>query len=549
MRVLLIVSSFNSLSQKVYVRLKEKNYIVSVDYALSDELMIKEVQRFKPDIILCPFLNKFIPNQIFEKTPTFIVHPGVIGDRGSNSLDLAILEDKKTWGIVILKANENFDGGDIYSYKNFTMPINKSKASIYRNEATNCAIKAIDELFINLKNKEFSPIKQILNPLHKKITQNDRKINWQEDSSDTIIKKINASDSSPGVKDNLLGKECYLYCAFKEESLKAKPKEIIAKRDGAICIGTIDKAIWITHLKEKDYFKLPATYVLKDKLKGVKENRIPLVLDTHIDTFYELRVEKDDEIAYLYFNFHNGAMSTSQCIRLKYAIDYLKQECKVLVLMGAEDFFSNGIHLNILEDSKKQGEDGWSNINAINDVVKSIIFSPEIITVTSFEKNAGAGGVFLGLASDFIVINDEVVLNPHYKTLALTGSEYHTYSLPKRVGEEKAQEIIDKCLPIGSKEAQKIGLVDIVFEDKSYKEDLKNFTKSLTKDLDWFYDFCEKKEEYLDENSEYINSCKEKELKLMYKQFWDKDSNFHILRQKFVYKKKVLETPKRLKEI
>ena len=549
MRVLLIVSSFNSLSQKVYVRLKEKNYIVSVDYALSDELMIKEVQRFKPDIILCPFLNKFIPSQIFEKTPTFIVHPGIIGDRGSNSLDLAILEDKKTWGIVILKANENFDGGDIYSYKNFTMPINKSKASIYRNEATNCSIKAIDELFINLKNKEFSPIKQILNPLHKKITQNDRKINWQEDSSDTIIKKINASDSSPGVKDNLLGKECYLYCAFKEESLKAKPKEIIAKRDGAICIGTIDKPIWITHLKEKDYFKLPATYVLKDKLKGVKENRIPLVLDTHIDTFYELRVEKDDEIAYLYFNFHNGAMSTSQCIRLKYAIDYLKQECKVLVLMGAEDFFSNGIHLNILEDSKKQGEDGWSNINAINDVVKSIIFSPEIITVTSFEKNAGAGGVFLGLASDFIVINDEVVLNPHYKTLALTGSEYHTYSLPKRVGEKKAQEIIDKCLPIGSKEAKKINMVDIVFEDKSYKEDLKNFTKSLTKDLDWFYDFCEKKEEYLDENSEYINSCKEKELKLMYKQFWDKDSNFHILRQKFVYKKKVLETPKRLKEI
>ncbi|PHO13017.1 hydrogenase [Malaciobacter marinus] len=549
MRVLLIVSSFNSLSQKVYVRLKEKNYIVSVDYALSDELMIKEVQRFKPDIILCPFLNKFIPSQIFEKTPTFIVHPGIIGDRGSNSLDLAILEDKKTWGIVILKANENFDGGDIYSYKNFTMPINKSKASIYRNEATNCAIKAIDELFINLKNKEFSPIKQILNPLHKKITQNDRKINWQKDSSDTIIKKINASDSSPGVKDNLLGKECYLYCAFKEESLKAKPKEIIAKRDGAICIGTIDKPIWITHIKEKDYFKLPATYVLKDKLKGVKENRIPLVLDTHIDTFYELRVQKDDEIAYLYFNFHNGAMSTSQCIRLKYAIDYLKQECKVLVLMGAEDFFSNGIHLNILEDSKKQGEDGWSNINAINDVVKSIIFSPEIITVTSFEKNAGAGGVFLGLASDFIVINDEVVLNPHYKTLALTGSEYHTYSLPKRVGEEKAQEIIDKCLPIGSKEAKKINMVDIVFEDKSYKEDLKNFTKSLTKDLDWFYDFCEKKEEYLDENSEYINSCKEKELKLMYKQFWDKDSNFHILRQKFVYKKKVLETPKRLKEI
>ena len=49
-------------------------------------------------------------------------------------------------------------------------------------------------------------------------------------------------------------------------------------------------------------------------------------------------------------------MSSAQAIRLKYAIDYLKEEYKVLVLMGGDDFFSNGIHLNILEDSKKQSQ-------------------------------------------------------------------------------------------------------------------------------------------------------------------------------------------------
>lgn len=549
MRVLLLISSFNSLSQKVYVRLKEKNYTVSIKYAIDDELMIKEVQRFKPDIILCPFLNKFVPKQIFQNIPTFIVHPGVIGDRGSNSLDLAILENKKTWGVVVLKADENFDGGDIYSYENFLMPQNKSKASIYRNEVTNCAIKAIDELFKNLKDSKFTPKKQILNPIHKKVTQEDRKINWQEDSSEVIIRKINASDSSPGVEEILLGKQCYLYNAILEDELKAEPKQIVAKRDNAICIGTIDKAIWITHLKEKNYFKLPATYVLKDRLKGIKEQRLPLVLHEHKNTFYELRVNIENEVAYLYFNFHNAAMSTSQCIRLKYAIDYLKQECKVLVLMGAEDFFCNGIHLNILEDSKKQGEDGWSNINAINDVVKSIIFSPEIITVTSFGKNAGAGGVFLGIASDFVIINEQVVLNPHYKTLGLTGSEYHTYSLPKRVGKQKAKEIIDKCLPIGSKDAKKIGLVDKVFKSETYENNLKNFCENLIEDFDWYYDFCEKKEEYLNENTEYINSCKHKELKVMYEQFWNKNSKFHTLRKQFVYKKTALKTPKRLKEI
>ena len=149
----------------------------------------------------------------------------------------------------------------------------------------------------------------------------------------------------------------------------------LAKRDGAICLGTTDGAVWITHLKEPGRFKLPATYVLKEKLQGVKEDRLPLVFDKSYDTFHEVSVEKRDNVAYLCFNFHNGAMSTAQCIRLKYAVEYLKNECEVLVLIGGMDFFSNGIHLNILEDSAKQGEDGWANINAMNDLVHSILYA------------------------------------------------------------------------------------------------------------------------------------------------------------------------------
>ena len=67
--------------------------------------------------------------------------------------------------------------------------------------------------------------------------------------------------------------------------------------------------------------------------------------------------------------------------KAKYAVEYLKGQCEVLVLVGGMDFFSNGIHLNILEDSQKQGEDGWAKINAINDLIKSIIFADEIVTI------------------------------------------------------------------------------------------------------------------------------------------------------------------------
>ena len=55
----------------------------------------------------------------------------------------------------------------------------------------------------------------------------------------------------------------HLFGAHRERSLRGRPGEIIAQRDGAICRATVDGAVWITHLKRRDadgarYFKLPA---------------------------------------------------------------------------------------------------------------------------------------------------------------------------------------------------------------------------------------------------------------------------------------------------
>lgn len=547
MRILLLISSFNSLSQKVYVKLKQSHQL-SIKFAINNELMIEEVDRFKPDIILCPFLKTFIPVEIFTKIPTFIIHPGIIGDRGHHSLDNAILKEKKQWGVVVLKANENYDGGDIYSEIRFDVR-NTNKASLYRNEVCAAALKAIGELLINLSDENFKPLKQPDVPMHETITQKSRQINWQKDSTQEIIRKIHASDSYPGVKDNILGLDCFLYGVSYEETLRGEPKEVLAKRDGAICLGTLDGAIWISHMKEVGSFKLPATYVLKNKLKGIQEKRIPLIMEKDSKTFHEITSKIIGDVAYLYFDFYNGAMDAQQCIRLKYAIEYLSEECKVLVLMGGDDYFSNGIHLNILEDSKKQGEDGWSNINAINDVVKSIIFSEDIITVASFGKNAGAGGVFLGLACDYVVSADDTVLNPHYKTLGLTGSEYHTYSFAKRVGTSLSKEILLACLPLSADYAKNINMIDEVFTQKDYFENLNKYCQLLIDDEDKYDDFIDDKKDYLEDNNEYINKCKEEELKIMYPEFWDENSSFHKLRYDFVHKVVLKNTPKRLKEI
>lgn len=539
MKILLLCTAFNSQTQAVYTALEDRGYEVAVVYAISEEQMLKETEDFEPNLILCPFLKRYLPESIYENYPTYIFHPGPIGDRGSNALEYALKSHTKEWGVVILKANELYDGGDIYAQQNFKVR-ETYKASLYRQEIVRASLQALEQFFVHLKNDEKTP--QLLNPIHEPFTQAKRSIDWSKDDTEAIIDKIHLSDSFPGVLDEILGIQCYLFGVHKEDKFRGLPKEVLAKRDGAICLGTIDGAVWITHLKEVGKFKLPATYVLKEKLQGIKEERLPLVFDKSYNTFYEVSVEKRDNVAYLCFGFHNGAMSAEQCIRLKYAVEYLKNECEVLVLIGGMDFFSNGIHLNILEDSAKQGEDGWANINAMNDLVRSILYADEVVTIASFGRNAGAGGVFMGLACDYAVGKEGVVLNPHYKTLGLSGSEYHTYSLPKRVGEEMAESLLNDCLPLSVEKAKALGVIDEVYAHETYYEELHNFAKSTYDD-----DFIRGKQDYLEEHREGIEALKEKELEVMHPEFWSEESDFHTLRQEFVYKVCPRETPERLK--
>ena len=545
MKILLLVSAFNSLTQRVYCFLKQSGHVVSVQFSIDDKSMENAVEEFKPKIIFSPYLIKKVPKSIWQKIPVIVIHPGPLGDRGASSLDWAIFSDETIWGVTAIQANNEMDAGDIWATQNFNMR-KSSKASHYRKEVSDIALSLVAEVLKKFSSANFTPNPQInLNDIQSSLTQKNRYIDWNKDKVVNIIKKINSSDSNPGVKDKILGVDCYLYGVHYEAILKGNPKEILAKRDGAICLGCVDGAVWISHLKEPNRFKLPATYVLKEKLKGVNELRIPLYVEPNLETFKEITFEKQGRIGYLGFDFYNGAMSSQQCIRLKYSVETLSEEVEILVLKGGENFFSNGIHLTMLEDSKKQGEDGWSNINAMNNLIKAILFCDKV-TVASFGTNAGAGGVFLGLACDFVVARESIVLNPHYKTMGLSGSEYHTYSLPKRVGHSLANKILDDALPIGTKKAKEINLVDEVLPNKEYENHLKKFCGELLSNEDAYYDFIDEKSDILEREEKIIHNCKENELKKMHPEFWDRTSEFHKLRADFVYKVCSIKTPERL---
>jgi putative two-component system hydrogenase maturation factor HypX/HoxX len=120
-KITLLVTSFNSLTQAVYVWLRDRGYVVGVVYAKSLS-MLEEIESFEPDLVLCPFLKDYVPSSVYDRYDTFVFHPGIRGDRGAYSLEWALWESRDSWGGVWLRVVEELDSGDIYASGEFITP-------------------------------------------------------------------------------------------------------------------------------------------------------------------------------------------------------------------------------------------------------------------------------------------------------------------------------------------------------------------------------------------------------------------------------------------
>ncbi len=106
------------------------------------------------------------------------------------------------------------------------------------------------------------------------------------------------------------------------------------------------------------------------------------------------------------------------------------------MLLGGDDYFSNGIHLNVIEPAAEPGAESWRNLVAIDDLVQDILETDSHVVISAVGGDAAAGGVPMALAADYVVGRDDVVLNPYYAHMGgLYGSEYWTYLLPRRDGD------------------------------------------------------------------------------------------------------------------
>ncbi len=536
MKILFLTHAFNSLTQRLYVELTRRGHSISVEFDIHDDVTREAVALYQPDIILAPFLKHAIPADITRQHRCLVVHPGPPGDRGPSALDWAILDDAPEWGVTVLEAEEEMDAGPVWGSATFPMR-NATKSSLYRREVIKAAVQAVLIALERLESGSFQP-QRVPGSMRPLVRHADRRIDWQHDDTNTVLRKIRSADGQPGVLDEILGHECYLYDAHPADGEIGTPGSILAVCNEAICRATTDGAVWIGHLRsrptvEETYFKLPAATVLSNLLDA-----LPQADSGHA----AIRYREDGPVGYLYFDFYNGAMSIRQCNALRDAIITARQRpTQVLCLMGGQEFWSNGLNLNVIESADRPAEASWENINAMDDVVREIILTTDKVTVAAMRGNAGAGGVFLALAADRVVARDGIVLNPHYKNMGnLYGSEYWTYLLPQR--SDAGAEIMQRRLPVGVPEATKSGLVDAAFADDAFESELQIYASELAIQADTLIKEKQTRRK-LDEKHKPLEDYRQEELEHMKLNFFGFDPSYHVARYYFVHKTCHSRTP------
>jgi putative two-component system hydrogenase maturation factor HypX/HoxX len=120
-RIMLLCSRFNGLTQRAWIALTAQGYKVEIEVAATPESMIDAVLSAGPDLIVCPFLTHRVPREIWSRHRTIIIHPGPVGDRGPSSLDWAITEGAARWGVTALQAVEEMDAGPVWATRSFAL--------------------------------------------------------------------------------------------------------------------------------------------------------------------------------------------------------------------------------------------------------------------------------------------------------------------------------------------------------------------------------------------------------------------------------------------
>jgi len=183
-----------------------------------------------------------------------------------------------------------------------------------------------------------------------------------------------------------------------------------------------------------------------EKVKLTRENGISTITLNRPESYNALDIETLSKLA--------------ECIT-----EVENNDDKVVLLTGAGKAFCAGGDINMMTKvaSREQFEELMDTITTIS---TKLYLLPKIV-ITAVNGSAAGLGLSLALASDYIVANESAKFGMLFAGIGLIPDGGGHFYLKERMGVHQAKQFMWNLEQVQAKQAQKLGLVDVITEEKA----------------------------------------------------------------------------------
>ncbi|MEV5407128.1 enoyl-CoA hydratase-related protein [Streptomyces albidoflavus] len=155
---------------------------------------------------------------------------------------------------------------------------------------------------------------------------------------------------------------------------------------------------------------------------------------------------------------------------------------RVVVLTGEGRAFSSGQDLteDVPKDASGRIDLGPPLERDYNPLVRTLSKYPKV-TIAALNGAAVGASMNIALACDIVVAARTAFLQEGFAKIALVPDAGGTWILPRLVGQKRALALMLSAEPISAEDAERMGLVYKVFDDRSFGDDVAAFAATLAK--------------------------------------------------------------------
>ncbi len=155
------------------------------------------------------------------------------------------------------------------------------------------------------------------------------------------------------------------------------------------------------------------------------------------------------------------------------------RKIRVVVIRGKGKAFSAGGDLKHFYQHLKTSHEEFRKISSsLNQIVKLISEIPKPV-IAAIDGPAYAAGFGLALACDILVATHNANFSPSFINIALSPNASSSYFLPRIIGIKRATEAFFIGKVFSAVEAQQIGIVNHVWSEENFEEELQRFAQNL----------------------------------------------------------------------